>query len=810
MRVPLSWIREFAPIPGTPGEVADLLNGLGLIVDAVEQPGREISGVVVARVLEVLEHPNADKLTLVDVDAGDRQVRVVCGARNLTAGDVVPWAPPGATLPGGFTLESRKIRGERSEGMLCSAKELGLGDDHEGILHLEVGASLGSDVREVLGLDDAVFELDVTPNRPDAMSVVGVARDLAAKTGVELSVPEPTPRRGGPSTASVATVEIDAPERCPRYVASTGTVEMGPSPDWLARRLVMAGMRPISNVVDVTNYVLLERGQPLHAFDLELLGGHGIRVRLARPGERMRTLDGIERELSPEDLLICDADDVPQALAGIMGGETSEVNDATTRVLLESAYFTPEGILRTSKRLAVRSESSARFERGVDPGGALAAAWRAWELLEEVAAGLSADEAIDAHPAPVERERIVVRPRRVSEVLGAEIDADTVRRHLSALGMQVEAGGGDGDGGRARNGEGEGALTVTVPTFRPDLEREIDLVEEVARLHGYNVIERTLPRPKGQVGGLSREQRERRVVRDALVGAGLCEAMNLALVAASDLERAGRPGVGIEVENPLRAEESILRPAVLPGLLRSVAFNAAHGVPDTALFEVGHVFLPPPDGQVLPDEREHVAATVSGSVTRRPHEEDRPVDVHDAVGLVGVLSEALELADWRMEPARRPGFHPGRCAAIFVDGEEAGTVGEVAPEVVTAMELPSPVVAFEVDLDRFLAGSRRDRRYRPVSRYPASGIDLAFVVGSDVPAARVEETLAAAGGDLLEELELFDVFESPEALGEGRRSLAFRLRFRAPDRTLTDEEVAGVRQACIDAVTTTHAAELRA
>ncbi|HVM39204.1 MAG TPA: phenylalanine--tRNA ligase subunit beta, partial [Acidimicrobiia bacterium] len=613
---------------------------------------------------------------------------------------------------------------------------------------------------------------------------------------VDLTVPEPRPVRGGPP--NTAPVEIDAPDRCPRYVALTGTVEMGSSPDWLARRLVLAGMRPISNVVDVTNYVMLERGQPLHAFDLDGLGGGGIRVRLARPDETLETLDGVERVLGPDDLLICDATDVPQALAGIMGGASAEVGAGTANVLLESAYFTPEWILRTSKRLALRTESSARFERGVDPAGALTAAERAWELLGQVAAGTAADEAVDVHPAPVERERIVVRPSRVNEVLGTEIEATAMERYLAALGMEIEAGGDDG------------ALTVTVPTFRPDLEREIDLVEEVGRLHGYNAITRTLPRPKGQVGGLTPHQRERRLVRDALVGVGLCEAMNLALVAAADLERAGRPGVGIEVENPLRAEESILRPAVLPGLLRSVAFNAAHGLADTALFEVGHVFLPPPSGEVLPDEREHVAVALSGRVARRPYEPDRPVDVHDAKGVVEVLAETLELADWRLEPARRAGFHGGRCAALFVDGEEAGVVGEVDASVVAAMELPEPVVAVEVDLDRLLAGSRRDRRYRPISRYPASSIDLAFVVGSDIPAAHVEETLAGAAGELLESLELFDVFESAEALGEGRRSLAFRLRFRAPDRTLTDEEVGTMRKTCIDAVTSTHAATLRA
>lgn len=796
MRVPLSWIREFAPVEAPPATVADALNELGLIVDAVDVPGRDIGGVVAARVVEVRDHPEADRLTLVDVDAGRGDTaQVVCGARNLSPGDVVPLAPPGATLPGGIELERRKIRGQLSEGMLCSARELGLGDDHEGILHLPAAAELGSDVREVLGLDDAVFDLDITPNRPDAMSVVGVARDLAAKLGASFDAHAPAPAPGGPAAAETATVEVIDPDRCPRYLAMTGTVAMGPSPAWMARRLTLAGMRPISNVVDVTNYVLLERGQPLHAFDHDRLGGGGIRVRVAREGETITTLDGVERELGPEDLLICDADDVPQAIAGIMGAARGEVGDATARVLLESAYFTPPGILLTSKRLGLRTESSARFERGVDPNGVDVAARRAWELLEDVAGATTGEGAVDVYPAPVAREHVVLRTHRVNDVLGTGLTSGEIAAHLQSIHMGVQV-------------QGE-TMVVEVPTFRPDVEREIDVVEEVARLHGYNRVERTLPRASGHVGRLSGEQRERRLVADTLAGLGLSEAMTLSLLAPRDLEAAGHAAVGIEVENPLRVDESLLRPAVLPGLLRSVAFNAAHGLADVRLFEVGHVFHAPPGERLLPEEREHVAGALAGSVRRRPHEDDRPVDVHDAVGLVEAMVGALRLADWSLEPAQRPGFHPGRCAAVFVDGSEAGVVGAVAPEVVGAMELPETVVAFELDVDRLVAASRRIRRHVSPSRFPASWIDLAFAVPLEEPARSVEGTLRAAGGDVLEDVALFDVFESEEALGAGRRSLAFRLRFRAADRTLTDDEVAELRSSCIRAVEQRHRAELR-
>jgi phenylalanyl-tRNA synthetase beta chain len=580
-------------------------------------------------------------------------------------------------------------------------------------------------------------------------------------------------------------------------------------------------MRPISNVVDVTNYVMLERGQPLHAFDLARLGGRGIVVRLADDGETITTLDNIERALSSDDLLICDAERVPQAVAGVMGGGGSEVSDATTEVLLESAYFSPDGILFTSKRLGLRTESSARFERGVDPNGVAVAADRAWELMTEVASGQTAVGALDEYPVPVKPLRVRLRPARVNAVLGTDIDPDRIRAYLEPLGLEVATAdvpeGQQVDTEEAlpedsafgpTDVEEPGELEFLVPTFRPDLEREIDLVEEVARHHGYNQIARTLPRMAEPGAGLTAFQRGRRLVVDALVGTGLYEATTFSLLSASDLTAAGLPAAGIELENPLRAEESLLRPAILPGLLRAVAFNAGFGQLDAGLFEVGHVFLPPPAGQTLPHEPEHLALVVAGSLRRTPHEPDRPVDGHDAVGLLEVVSEALALAGWSLEPADRAPFAPGRAAAVMVDGVEAGAVGEIHPGVLDRLGHPGPVAAFEVDLTQLLQAQRRARRFQPVSRFPASTIDLAFVLDETVPAGKVKRTLEQAAGPLGEEVRLFDVFRS-DALGPGRRSLAFALRFRAPDRTLTDDEVGTLRQACIEAVGAAHGAELR-
>ena len=804
MKAPLSWLRDFAPIEGQPLDLADRLNGIGLIVEGIVAPGRDIGGVRTVRVLSFEKHPNADKLLLVDIDAGNGETRrVVCGASNFAVGDIVPWAPPGAELPGGFKLERRKIRGEVSDGMLCAPDELGLSDDHSGIMILSPDTPLGEDIRTVLGLDDIVFDLEITPNRPDAMSIAGVARDLAAALGVPFSLPTPevpAPSVTLPPVGEWATLVVEAPDRCPRYVARTGRVAVGASPGWMAQRLTKAGMRPISNVVDVTNYVMLERGQPLHAFDLARLGGRGIVVRLAAEGEKITTLDGAERTLTAADLLICDANRVPQAIAGVMGAGDSEVSDATTELLLESAYFTGDGILRTSKRLGLRTESSARFERGVDPNGTALAADRAWELFAQVASGQAVPGTLDEYPTPIEPIRVSLRTARVNDVLGTDLATATIRGHLEPLGFTVPAG---------THAEGHGGVVeYVVPTYRPDCEREIDLIEEVARHHGYNNIARTLPRMKEPGRGLTPDQKGRRTVRDALLGAGLSEAYTFSLVAPTDLATAGLPAEGIELENPLRAEESLLRPAVLPGLLKAAAFNAGHGLPDVGLFEIGHIFLPPPAGQTLPDEREHLAVVVSGTVFRLPHEPNRPVDGHDVVGRLETVAEALGLADWSLKPDDAPGFAPGRAVAVVVDGEVVGAVGEIDPAVRARLGLAGPVAALEVNLSRVMAAARKERRSVTPSRYPASTIDLAFVLDEAVPAGAAQRTLAAAAGGLLEDIRLFDVFRS-DALGPNKKSLAFGLRFRAPDRTLTDEEVGGLRQRGIDAMAREHGASLR-
>jgi phenylalanyl-tRNA synthetase beta chain len=795
VRAPLSWIRDFTPLDAPVAQIADALSDLGLEVEAVDQPGRDITGVVAARILAVLPHPNADKLQLADVDFGSGETRVVCGAPNIAAGMVVPFAPSGATLPGGFTLERRKIRGEVSDGMLCSAKELGLGEDHSGILALDAGTVLGADVRGVLGLDDVVFDLSITPNRPDAMGIVGIARDLAAHFGLPFAVPEPPAAGDEGDTAARFFVDIEDTVRCPRFVGRAVQVAIGPSPAWLAQRLTLAGMRPINNVVDVTNYVMLERNRPLHAFDIARLAGPGIVVRTGAEGETMVTLDGVERKVGSEDLLICDARRVPQAIAGIMGGGDSEVSDATTEILLESAYFQPMSISRSSKRLGLRSEASARFERGVDPNGCATGADRAVELLAQIAGGVASPGSVDVYPAPVERPRITLRTARVNALLGTTLTSAEVVATIRPLGIDIEGSGDE--------------VVAVAPTFRPDLEREIDLVDEVARRIGLNTIPKTIPSTTAQGGGLTRRQRDRRLVVDTLVGAGCSEAVTLSLVAPGDVERLGHPlGHVVRATNPLRAEESLLRPRVLPGLLRAAAANAGQGLPDVALFEVGHIFLPPVDGTLLADERDHLAVVIAGSVLRSPIESDRAVDAYDAVDALRAVFGALDLADVRLEADPGPGFHPTRCSAVIVDGRPIGHVGEIDPAAAAAFGTGTPLVGAELDLDALLAGSRRARDFVPLSRYPSSSVDLAFVLDDDISAAAVLATLRGAGGLLLEAVRVFDEFRS-DALGANQRSLAFALRFRAPERTLTVDEVGELRRVAIDAVTSAHHARLR-
>ncbi|HEX3621010.1 MAG TPA: phenylalanine--tRNA ligase subunit beta [Acidimicrobiales bacterium] len=784
MRVPLSWLCDFAAFPSDASHLADALSGLGLVVEGVEAVGQGLGDMVVARVLAIRPHPNADKVQVVDVDAGDgKPLQIVCGAFNFAAGDVVPLAPVGARLPGGMQIGRRNVRGEWSNGMLCSGTELALTADGQGIMILAADLVPGTPLVTALGIEpDVVFDLDVTPNRPDALSVAGVARDLAAFLGLPFAIPGPPSVAVGVGDTGVNVV-VESPDLCPEFTATVlDGVAIGPSPNWLARRLTLAGMRPINNVVDVSNYVMLELGQPNHPYDLDRLPGRGLLVRRARQDETLVTLDDVERKLGPDDCLICDAEGTAVGIAGIMGGASSEISPSTTTVVLEAAWFDPGSVARTSKRLGLRTEASVRFERGVDPEGVRRAVARFCELAGEVAGAKVSGVTVDAVGELPRPGRVVVRTSRVNAILGTSLSPGDVSGYLQPIGFRCTP-------------TGDGDFRVDIPSWRPDSDREIDVIEEVARHFGYRNIERTLP-AVARVGGLTPYQRERRKVREILVGTGLSEAWATTFLAPEDLARAGLPPDAVEVENPLAAEESILRTSLLPGLLRALAANAGHRRPDVGLFEIGHVFLQPPAGEQLPVEPERLAVALGQR------------DAADAVRTWRALADGLRLEDVTLQAATVPGLHPTRSARLVVAGREAGAIGEVDPQVLAAHDFDGRAGWFEVDLGVVLGARRRDARYRPVSRFPSADIDLAFVVEDDTPAAAVERTLVRAAGDLLERIELFDVFRSPSL--PGARSLAWRLRFSALDHTLGEDELTALRLRCIEAVTAAHPARLRA
>jgi phenylalanyl-tRNA synthetase beta chain len=783
MKVLLSWLRDFAPIEGDPVALGEQMSDLGMAVEEMDVLGAGLGGIVVARVLATRPHPDADRVHLVDVDAGDGEpLQIVCGAFNMAAGDLVPLATLGTVMPSGMEIARRRMRGEWSNGMLCSPPELGLGGDPGGILILPPGLPVGADFREAMGIEsDVLYDLEINPNRPDAMSVAGVARDLAARLGVPFALPEPAVDEVAGARVGGVTVEVEAPDLCGRFTARVLTgVGVGTSPEAIARRLTLLGMRPINSLVDVSNYVMLELGQPNHPYDLAKVAGGGLRVRRARPGETLVTLDDVERSFTADDLLICDGTDRAVGIAGIMGGADTEIDAGTSDVLLEMAWFLPIAIAKTSRRLRLRSEASARFEKGTDPEVIELAHRRFAELVAGTGARLEAG-IVDSRGELPDRRPVTVRTARVNKVLGTALTGGEIAGLLAPIGFAATVAGDPG--------ATDGTVDVIVPPWRYDTAVEIDVVEEVARHHGYTRIGTHLP-PAAHAGRLSERQLERRRLRSLLVGRGLSEAMPLPFLAPGDLARSGLPDDGIAITNPLVAEESILRTSLLPGLVRAVATNAARRNTGVGLWEIGHVFRHPAgNGDAdLPDEREVLAVVLGGR------------DAADAVHEWRAVAEVLAVTGVVVENGAVPGLHTTRSARLVGPGGEAvGAVGEVDPAVLGSHDVGERVGWLEVDLDT-VAGLPRDPHvYRPVSIYPSSDIDLAFEVDEAVPAGAVEATLRGAAGDHLAALALFDVYRGA-GIAEGRRSLAYTLRLDAPDHTLTDAEVGEVRRRCIEAV----------
>jgi phenylalanyl-tRNA synthetase beta chain len=787
VKILLSWLNSYGDFadptdPASVQRLADTLTSLGLEVDSVSLVGDTVAGVVTARVLRLEQHPDAAKVQRVYVDAGDGIERHVwCGAFNMAVGDIVPLATLGTTMPNGMTIERRGILGIDSEGMLCSATELGLGDDHSGIRILPPESPLGIPYGDALGITaDVLIDADVTRNRPDCWGYVGIARDVAAKMGTECRPPAPTLVVTGDDR--VADVEIIDGDRCARFTSTViSGVEVKPSADWMARRLTAAGMRPISNVVDVSNYVMLELNQPNHAYDLDTLGGGGFRVRLARDGEHLTTLDGEDRTFTADDLFICDANDTPIGLGGIMGGLDTEISDTTTTIALEMAWFSLVGIGQTVARTNLRSEASARFERGVDPYGMPTAVARFVELLSETCPNLTVHAgAVDASTEhlPARTRSVDVRVAAVNRVLGTDLSADDLGQLLDPIGFTVS---GEGDTRR-----------VVLPSWRLDSTEEIDVIEEVARHYGYDRIGKTVPKSVVH-GKLSVRQQRRRLARQVLLGLGISEAMPNPFLAPDTLAMAGLPDDALRITNPLVAEESILRTSLRPGLLRAIAYNESHRRTGVALFEIGHVY-PPGEGE-LPGEYEALTVVLAGA------------DAPAAVAVWRELAAALETGA-RLDQSKVPaGLHPTRSATLQAGRDPLGAVGEISPEVLVAFEVTERVAIVELNLDEILDREPKPTQWKATSRYPSSDLDLSFVVPDDIPAERVEKAVRQGAGNLLVDVDLFDVYRGERAAA-GTRSLAYRVRLQAPDRSLTDADIADVRRG-VETAATKLGAQLR-
>ncbi|NPV74253.1 MAG: phenylalanine--tRNA ligase subunit beta [Pelotomaculum sp.] len=785
MFVSYKWLQEFVDIDISPFELAERLTLAGIAVEAVTEPGKDIEKVITGRIENIEPHPNADKLVIASVNTGRERLQIITAATNVRQGDVIPVAVEGARLAGGLVIKRAKLRGVESRGMMCSGQELGIdprmmpSDQAHGIMILPPGTPLGKDVKEILGLDDFILELDLTPNRGDCLSVYGVAREVAALLGRPLRPVEPAYPEMGESIEGQVRVDIEAADLCGRFVGRLiKNVRVGPSPLWMQQRLRFAGIRPISNIVDVTNYVMLELGQPMHAFDYELLEGGHIIVRRAREGEKITTLDGVERQLAPGMLCITDPSG-PVAIAGVMGGQATEVTGKTASVLLESAFFNPISIRRTSKVLGLRSQASLRFEKGIDIGGCARASARAAQLIVEMGAGEAVCGSVDAYPAPVLEKKIALRPARVNYVLGVDIPKEEAGSILSRLQFKVQDAGEE--------------LLVTVPTHRVDVSLEIDLIEEIARLHGYNQVPGTLPYGLSTHGIETREQLFTARIRDLLAGSGLYEVVTYSFTHPRVFDNMNLPPDSplrnaVRIQNPLSEEHSVMRTMLLPGLLEILAGNYSRRVQNGAVFEIGRVFHSRGE-QRLPEERPVLAAAAAGRTQGNWNTAPREMDFYYLKGVLEKLfgSIGTKAVNFRPETSN-PSFHPGRTALLEAGGLELGVLGELHPHVSERFELPEKVVAFEIDLINLLSVSGQPVRYSPLPRFPAVERDIAIIVRQGIPAADIFDTIRKAGGDLLRSVHLFDIY-CGEQVPRGFQSMAFSLKFLAGDRTLTDVEV---------------------
>ena len=797
MNVTLNWLKTYIDFEFFPSELADRLTMLGVEVESIKQLGAELEGVVVGSVTSIRPHPNADKLVLCQVDVGEmEELQIVCGAPNVRESMLAPVATIGATLPAGFTIKRAKLRGETSHGMLCSEKELGLSEDAAGLMELPTNIPLGTSFSEALGLDDVVFELEITPNRPDCLSLIGVAREIRAETGNPLKLPQVNFKESETDIRNLTSVTIDAPDLCPRYAARViQGVKVGESPAWLQQRLESVGVGIINNIVDITNFVLMEYGQPLHAFDYHKLAENRIVVRRAANGEQLTTLDEVERELTPDMLVIADAEK-PVALAGIMGGYDSEITETTCDILLESAYFNPSSVRSTAKALGINTEASYRFERGADPGIVPAALDRAAQLITELAGGTICEGIVDVYPGQQPLTRIQLRPERVNFILGTMIETAEMVQILSRLDFDVETSG--------------DIYQVTVPTFRSDITREIDLIEEIARVYGYDNIPTTLPKGDIPVPAPNPTTEVHKRIKRFLLAAGMMEAINYSFCAPTCFDKirldANDPlRDTLKLQNPLSPEMSVLRTTLLPSLLDNAQHNRNHQIDTIALFEMGSVFI----RNGVQKEPERVAGILAGQIGEGVYSNPyRPPDFFDIKGLVEGMLEVCGIADYALQKADVPTFHPGRNAEVVSGDRRIGTFGEAHPEVLENYDLPYKAYLFEFDLEGLVDAAIFAKRFEPISIYPKVARDLAIVVDKEILSDMPTGLIYATGGDAVETVRLFDVYEG-EQVPEGKKSLAYTITYHSATETLTDKAVNALHDKVVERLNQELGAELR-
>jgi phenylalanyl-tRNA synthetase beta chain len=782
MIVTYNWLKEFVDFQFTPQQLCDRLTMAGLEVDALEEIGGSLDSVIVAKLESVEQHPDADRLTVCQVNNGKEIVQVVCGATNHKAGDLVALAQPGSVLPGDFKIKKSKIRGQVSQGMLCSEKELALAEDSPGIMILPADLTLGEPVFTALGLKDFQIEIGLTPNRPDCLSVVGVAREVAALSQQQLKLPVANVKEIDDPIENHAAVVIENEEGCPRYAARmVKNIKIGPSPDWMVRRLEAVGMRSINNVVDVTNYVMMELGHPLHAFDFRFLEDGKIVVKSAKAGEKFTTLDDQEHSLNPEDLMICDGQR-PVAMAGVMGGLNSEVQDDTSTVLLEAAYFKPTMIRRTSKRHGLHTESSHRFERGADIDMIPVALDRAAGLIAELADGQVASGVIDCYPRQLDPVVIEINTPKVKKILDIPISTDEVKQLLESIGLQTLVG------------SRSDCLQVTVPSFRPDIEREVDLIEEVARLYGYGRIPVTMP--VGTVDAKLPPLRQllQKSLRQTMVASGFSEAMNYSFVAAESLNKIAIGAddsrlTQIKILNPLSEDQAVMRTSLVPSLLDTVSRNLNYRSSNLRLFELRPVFLTQ-SGSDQCVEKLSLTAVMSGQRNPEGWSQDTSlVDFYDIKGVVEEILTKVNIYNASFDSAvSQPYLHPGKSCQLVLGEKSLGFVGEVHPEVLNNFTIEQPVYLFELDVDAIIAAAGQHAQFKALSKFPDVKRDSALLLDESISADQVMDIVSKSKIRFVESASIFDLYTG-KGIPVGKKSLAIRVCYRDLEKTLTEAEV---------------------